>query len=172
VPTLVYTDGFTVWESRAICTYLIATHKPDSTLYPSHDVKARCTVDKFIQYDLGTFGRAITDVVYEIFNKGHINQDKLPRLEEVLKCLNDYLTTHTGPYVTGDKLTIADISMYFNWSLMELASKSTPLLNPTVNYPAICVWNSAVKSALEPYNNDSKFTKAAQLMVEAAKRKL
>ena len=64
IPTLVDSDGFTVWESRAICTYLIQSRDPQnklSTLYPS-DLKARTNVDKMLQYELGTLSRAVTDV--------------------------------------------------------------------------------------------------------------
>ena len=57
------TDGFALFESRAIATYLIQKYKPDSNLYPSDDLKARSSIDKFLHYDLGTFYRAISDVV-------------------------------------------------------------------------------------------------------------
>ena len=63
VPVLVDTDGFKVSESRAICSYLVQTRQPDSQLYPKADVKTRTNIDKMLQYDLGTFYQAITDVI-------------------------------------------------------------------------------------------------------------
>ena len=65
VPTFVDTDGFVIWESRAIAAYLIQSRAPDSPLYPS-DLKKRITVDKFLHYDLGTLYRAISDVVVSV----------------------------------------------------------------------------------------------------------
>lgn len=66
VPTLEDSDGFVVWESRAIAAYLIQSRGKGEgvaeELYPS-DLKKRITVDKFLQYDLGTLYRAISDVV-------------------------------------------------------------------------------------------------------------
>lgn len=63
VPTLVDTDGFALWESRVIASYLIETRAPESSLYPVKDVKRRATIDKFLHYDLGTFYRALGDVI-------------------------------------------------------------------------------------------------------------
>ncbi len=67
VPTLEDSDGFVVWESRAIAAYLIQSrggkdNPKAEELYPS-ELKKRITVDKFLQYDLGTLYRAISDVV-------------------------------------------------------------------------------------------------------------
>jgi len=56
------TDGFTLAESRAIATYLIQTRQAESPLYPQ-DLKKRATIDKMLQFDLGTFYKAITDVM-------------------------------------------------------------------------------------------------------------
>ncbi|KAJ6217345.1 hypothetical protein RDWZM_008502 [Blomia tropicalis] len=178
VPTFVETDGYTLWESRAISTYLVQSRSPDSTLYPGSDLKKRSTIDKFLQYDLGTFNRAIYDVVSEIFKSGKLNEQNIPRLGEVLKTLEETLAANNesngGPFITGDdQLTIADISMHFSWTLLSLLPER---LIDQSSYPTIRAWNQAVIQALKPYNRDQKFTEAQRrlkafitMMIESAK---
>lgn len=52
MPTIV-DDGFTLWESRAIMTYLTDSYAQNDTMYP-HDLKVRALVDSRMQFDLGT----------------------------------------------------------------------------------------------------------------------
>lgn len=58
VPTLVDQD-LVLWESRAIITYLVNRYHPSHTLYPT-DPKIRATIDKFLNWDLGTFYKSIS----------------------------------------------------------------------------------------------------------------
>lgn len=57
VPTMV-DDGMTLWESRAIITYLCNQYAPNSSLYPS-DVHDRALVDRWLQFDLGTLFKSL-----------------------------------------------------------------------------------------------------------------
>lgn len=68
VPTLVDDDGaMTLWESRAIMTYLVARYAANDTLYPL-DVRTRALVDQRLQFDLGMLyprmiGHYVSDAV-------------------------------------------------------------------------------------------------------------
>ncbi len=59
VPTIV-DDGMSLWESRAIITYLCNQYAPNSPLYPN-DVQERALVDKWLQFDLGALYKSILD---------------------------------------------------------------------------------------------------------------
>jgi len=156
VPAFVDTDGFTLAESRAIATYLIQSLSPNSPLYPQ-DLKKRATVDKMLQFDLGTFYRAITDVIYPIFTSGQIDRKKMPRLEEVLQTFDGFLPQNGSKFVAGDELTVADISMYFEWTLLSLSDEID-----TSVYLAAQGWSRNVVDALKPYNQDGMIDNALE----------
>lgn len=176
VPTLEDSDGFVVWESRAIAAYLIQSrggkdNPKAEELYPS-ELKKRITVDKFLQYDLGTLYRAISDVVYGIFTTGQLNAEKVPRLEEVLKTLESYISGSGGPFLTGDQVTLADISISLSLTMLDLV----PPVDLAASYPAVAAWNAKVEGGtLKAVNKDGKFTEAranmkayAQMLKEKA----
>lgn len=67
MPTFVDTDGYTIWESRAIAMYLIQSRAPDSPLYPSGDLKQRGEIDKYLHFELGTLYRGLSDVIVRVW---------------------------------------------------------------------------------------------------------
>jgi glutathione S-transferase len=52
VPTLVDDDGFVVWDSHAIATYLVSKYAKDDSLYPK-DLKKRAIVDQRLHFESG-----------------------------------------------------------------------------------------------------------------------
>lgn len=58
IPVLV-DDEFVMNESRAICCYLVNAKSPDSSLYPTDDIKARYIIDQRLYYDASSFFGAL-----------------------------------------------------------------------------------------------------------------
>ena len=58
VPTL-QEDGFTLWESNAICRYLCQAHAPDSKLWPQ-EARARANVDRWMDAQQTVLGAPMT----------------------------------------------------------------------------------------------------------------
>ena len=161
IPTLVDTDGFVVWESRAIATYLIQSRKPGSSLYPS-DLKTRTTVDKFLQYDLGSFDRALSDVQYAAFQGADQVAAKAERAKEVLKTFEEFVSQNGSGFLAGGStLTLADISIHFTLCVLDMM----PSLNVDIklaDYPAVAALNARIEFALKPVNQDGLFDQARE----------
>ncbi len=160
IPTLVDTDGFTLWESAAIASYLIQSRTPNSDLYPAKDLKKRLTIDQFLLYNTGTLYRSLTDVHYANF-QGTDPVPKVERLKEVLGTVNSFLEGHKGQMVAGgDKLTLADIALYVNLSYIEVIKFDITELAALKKYIA------QVKEALAPYNVNGWYEQQHSLLIK------
>ncbi|CAG2239944.1 GST [Mytilus edulis] len=118
LPTLV--DGnFSLWESRPVMQYLVSKFGGrHSYLYPK-DLR-RAIVDRLLYYDLGSVYKTVTEYMYpQLFQGKPLDAEK----EMAMRATFDYLNRlfdGGGHYMTGDNLTIADISMASNISLTEI----------------------------------------------------
>ncbi|XP_017769135.1 PREDICTED: glutathione S-transferase 1-like [Nicrophorus vespilloides] len=109
VPTL--TDGdCTIWESRAIASYLVNVYGKDDSLYPK-DPKQRAIVDQRLHFDCGTLYPRIRAICFPVLFLGEveIDEDKKASLEEAIGFLDIFLEGNN--FMAGTNLTIADISI-------------------------------------------------------------
>ncbi|GAB0099737.1 glutathione S-transferase 1-1 [Sergentomyia squamirostris] len=115
VPTI-DDNGFILWESRAIATYLVSSRAPGSSLYPS-DVKKRAVVDArlYLDQSLQLAGR---DIMLPI-HKGEttIAQDKKDSVYKLLENFNAFL--EGKKYAAGDELTVADLALLSSISTLQ-----------------------------------------------------
>ncbi|KAF2361043.1 Glutathione S-transferase N-terminal [Trinorchestia longiramus] len=108
VPTLVDGD-LKLWESRAICAYLVNQHGKDDSLYPK-EPKTRAIVDRALYFDMGTLYKRFGDYVYPPMFKGApVDPGMLTSLMEALGWLDGYLAGRD--YIAGSSITIADHSL-------------------------------------------------------------
>ncbi|XP_037070169.1 glutathione S-transferase 1-like [Pollicipes pollicipes] len=109
VPTL-DDNGFYLWESRAILTYLATKYDSGKNFYPS-DPQARAVVDQRLYFDMGTLYERFAKSVYPLMFEGgkSVDPEAVTKLKEALSWLNDFIGT--AGHVAGDKQTVADFAI-------------------------------------------------------------
>nr|QPL17940.1 glutathione S-transferase 968 [Ectropis obliqua] len=142
VPTLV--DGaLVVWESRAICRYLVNQYGAGSSLYPAEPA-ARAGVDQRLDFDYGlyeTFG----DYYYSPLMGGPPGTpEKLKKVQDALEFLNTFLGG--SKYVAGEQFTIADCALVSTVAVIELAN-----VLDLKAYPNVLRWYGLVKTSVPEY---------------------
>lgn len=137
VPTI-DDNGYYLWESRAIMGYLVQKYGKDDKIYPK-DPKKRGMIDNILYFDGTHLYPSFAEYFYPgVFVDGIVNDpDRKAVVEERLSILDKWLQQH--PYVAGDELTIADISIINSLSTPKAAGFS---YEP---YPNIIKWGKKLK---------------------------
>ncbi|XP_069357667.1 glutathione S-transferase 1-1-like [Maniola hyperantus] len=142
VPTLV-DDGYSIYESRAIITYLVNKYGKGSALYPE-EPKARALVDQRLYFDIGTLYQRFSDYFYpQIFGGAAADKDKLAKVEDALQLLDTFLEGQK--YVAGPNLTVADLSIVAGVSSFEASDIDFK------KYANVKKWYETVKSTAPGY---------------------
>jgi len=143
IPTLV-DNGFALWESRAICTYLITKYGTDKALYPE-EPQARAVVDQRLYFDMGTLYQRFADYYYpQVFAKQPANPDNYKKMEDAMAFLNTFLDEKK--WAAGENLTVADISLVATVSSYDAAGF------PLSTYPNVMTWYQKCKTDIPGYN--------------------
>lgn len=134
VPTL-DDNGNILWDSHAICTYLIGKYATDDSLYPK-DLYERAKVDQRLHFDSGILFPRLRAVGYRIFfEKAY---DFLPQhiaaLQEAYDLTEKFL--ETDQYMVGNRLTLADLACVT--TITQIDRSFLPLDND--KYPKIRAW--------------------------------
>lgn len=102
-------NGTIIWDSHAICTYLIGKYAPDDSLYPK-DLVQRAHVDQCLHFDSGVLFTAIRNANFVIFLGGSVvPQEEIDELHSALELLETFLINSL--YLTGNKLTVAEVGV-------------------------------------------------------------
>lgn len=142
VPTI-DDNGFYLWESRAIQTYLVNKYAPDSSLYPK-DPKERAIVDRMLYFDIGTLYKAESDYLYPILFRGQpADPEKKEAFDKTLGFLEEFLSKTS--YAAGDHLTLADLSIVASLSFADLADYSFS------SFPKVTAYLNKLKSEIPNY---------------------
>lgn len=142
VPTLV-DDGLSIWESRAIITYLVNKYAKGSSLYPE-EPRARALVDQRLYFDIGTLYQRFGDYFYpQVFGGAPADKEKFAKIEDALQLLDKFLEGQK--YVAGPNLTVADLSLVASVSSFEASDIDFK------KYPNIKRWYETVKSTAPGY---------------------
>jgi len=137
VPTVEFSDGTSLWESRVILKYLFNTYgnvdKNDSIHFE---------IDKWLYWDLGFLNTNVGKVIYpRLFMDSEPSQTDIHRLIEKMDYLETTLTDRDY-LVKGVGLTIADLSS-------AMLVHNSQVRNDIVNinkYPNVDDWLNRIKA--------------------------
>jgi glutathione S-transferase len=130
-------DGFAMFESRAICRYLIA--KTESPLVPKN-LQLRATMDQWMSVEQTNFSPNAMKFIYQYVFKRPQEPAVLEAANAMLeKCFSAIsVPLAKGPFLTGDGFTLADIVyMPYLEYLMVSPAKATFEKHPHV----VAWWN-------------------------------
>ncbi|XP_033154018.1 glutathione S-transferase 1 [Drosophila mauritiana] len=126
-------DGKFIWESHAICAYLVRRYAKSDDLYPK-DYFKRALVDQRLHFESGVlFQGCIRNIAIPLFYK---NITEVPRSQiDAIYEAYDFLEAFIGnqAYICGTGITIADYSVVSSVSslvgLAAIDAKRYPKLN-------------------------------------------
>ncbi|MCL4130515.1 UNVERIFIED_CONTAM: hypothetical protein GTU68_028499 [Idotea baltica] len=108
LPTIV-DGGLTLWESRAISSYLVESYAKNDNLYPK-DSKIRAQIDRILFFDLSALYPRILKFIVPVVEQGtKPEQEKLDKLMEAVGYLDIFLEGHL--FAVGNRITIADFAL-------------------------------------------------------------
>ncbi|KAL7632193.1 UNVERIFIED_CONTAM: hypothetical protein RMT77_017498 [Armadillidium vulgare] len=147
IPTLIDGD-LTLWESRAVCTYLVSKYGKDDALYPK-DPNIRVLIDRLLYFDMGILVRRLADYYVKIAVRGEApDQVIFESIHEALKWFNDYyLDGHN--FCVGNNLTVADFCLVATVSSLVEAGIDMS------KYPNITEWAQRCKSVMPGYESEN-----------------
>ncbi|KAK4881892.1 hypothetical protein RN001_005211 [Aquatica leii] len=163
IPTLV-DNGFALWESRAIMTYLVSKYGKNDSLYPK-DPQTRAVIDQRLYFDLGTLYGRLSDYYYPVlFGGASYDPEKLTKLEDAVKFLDTFLEGHD--FAVGNSLTVADLSLVATVSTLDVMDFD---LTP---YSNVLRWFEKVKATAPFYDEaNGKNVKIFKQMADSLLKK-
>ncbi|XP_052867410.1 glutathione S-transferase 1-1-like [Anopheles cruzii] len=109
VPTL-DDNGFYLWESRAILSYLVDAYRPGHDLYPNIP-RDKAQINRVLHHDLGAFFPKFFGVIGKLFSGAvtELSEEMITGARNALTDLETYLIRND--YFAGEKITIADLAL-------------------------------------------------------------
>lgn len=143
IPTL-DDNGFALWESRAIMTYLVDKYADNDALYPK-EAAARALVNQRLYFDMGTLYQRFADYYYPtIFAKQPANPDNFKKMEDAFAFFEIFLDGHK--WAAGEALTVADIALVATVSTYDVAGFDIS------KYANVSRWYAACKETIPGYD--------------------
>uniref|UniRef100_A0A1B6H460 Uncharacterized protein n=1 Tax=Cuerna arida TaxID=1464854 RepID=A0A1B6H460_9HEMI len=147
IPVIV-DDGFVLWESHAIITYLVSKYGKDDSLYPK-DLKKRAIVDQRLHYSNDVFYvlRRITRKIL-LGQLKVLSDDYIHRVRELQMNMEKLL--EGNKFMAGDTLTLADYSYI---TLVDVLEVFQPMEN---KFPHIKAWEARCKASMKSFDYVNK----------------
>jgi glutathione S-transferase len=137
IPTIV-DNGFVLWESRAIITYLAEKYGKNHTLYSSEPAE-RARINQWLYFDIELYKCTEAMMAEPIFTGVPATQEVIAKALERFGQLDDMLRGHNNP------LTLADIALVTTISATEAFGHD---FSP---FPNIAKWLAWCKREIHDY---------------------
>ncbi|KAL0868354.1 hypothetical protein ABMA27_007873 [Loxostege sticticalis] len=126
-------DDFLIWDSHAICGYLVNKYGKDDRLYPTEPQK-RAVIDQRLHFDSSVLFVALKSTVEPVIYKGDktFKEENLVKIRAAYEFMEKFLTT---PWLAGEEVTLADISCVSTISSMN---EIVPIDEKV--YPKLVAW--------------------------------
>lgn len=148
-------NGVFIFDSHAICSYLVDKYAKDDKLYPK-DLVRRAAVQSRMYFETSyLFGRL--HLLYEpiiFFGSPELPEATLESIREALDIMEAFL--EGGPYVSGNDLTLADFCCVTTISSME-----EPAIPTQARHPKVMTWMK--RMATLPYYKVANYFGAEEL---------
>jgi glutathione S-transferase len=132
IPTIEEPDGFTLWESNAICRYLARSNAEGLSLYPA-DPRAAADCERWMDWQLASLNPPMTTIFWTFVRTPEDKRDlpaaaKARDAAEVLWAMVEARVAKQ-PFVCGDALTVADVALgvfVHRWFALPVERKAMP----------------------------------------------
>lgn len=127
-------DGTLIWDSHAICCYLVDKYAQSDDLYPKDLVK-RAKLEQRLYFDASVLFMPLRNISVPYFYKkvSTVPQEKIDNITDAYVHLENFLAD--SPYLTGDTVTIADFCCGATASSLPAVLSIDP-----EKYPKITAW--------------------------------
>lgn len=160
IPTLV-DDGFAVWESRVIMTYLVEKYGKDDSLYPK-DPQKRAVVNQRLYFDLGVLNQSFADYYYPQLRSETADPEQVKKVEAAFGFLNTFLEGQK--YIAGDTYTVADIA------ILTTVSSFVAVRYDISPYPNVAKWYDSVQKETPGWAENVELAKELTERFDAARK--
>jgi glutathione S-transferase len=135
VPTIEEPDGFTLWESNAICRYLARKHAGGAALYPA-DPRAAADVERWMDWQLSALNAPMTTIFFTYVRIPEPQRDyaAAAKARDAAEALWAMIEARVAaqPFVCGAAPSLADIALgpfIHRWFSLPITRKEMPGLS-------------------------------------------
>lgn len=134
VPTL-DDNGKIIWDSHAICVYLIEKYAKDDLLYPAKDSYIRAKINQHLHFDTGVLfikARASSEAIF-LKGASEYPADAIDEIHSAYNFMEAFLKD--DPFLVGNHMTVADLCCLATVSTSQIAA---PICSK--RYPKLHDW--------------------------------
>nr|XP_008200938.1 PREDICTED: glutathione S-transferase 1 [Tribolium castaneum] len=158
IPTLEDEDGFAVWDSHAIMTYLVSKYAKDDSVYPQ-DIKKRAVVNQRLFFESGVIFFHMRNIARSLLVhcQNFINEDDKDGMIEGFGLLEKLL--EGKKWAAGDFVSLADYSL-----ISSVGTAVTIIPVDSEEYPNLTAWMKRCEELPEYAANAKGLKEAAEML--------